>query len=136
MSEHYNNNNNEHPLKIKDYITIYDYYDQPLSFTFITSEEDKVYYSRLVDYEESTRTDIFWVNETSLPTIKEAEKGKITLYELMTMTDKVFILKSNQKGTQVEFMPLEEAMGRYAQCLPDREAILVDEFNELDELEG
>lgn len=114
-------------IQFMDYLTIYDYYDQPLSFTFELN--DKFYYARLIDYEEETRTDVFWVNEVDKESIKRYEEGKLSLYDLMTGIEDnqpIYIFTSQDLADRepITRLTIQQALEKYAQMLPDKDRVL------------
>lgn len=114
-------------IQFMEYLTIYDYYDQPLSFTFELN--DKFYYARLIDYEEETRTDVFWVNEVDKESIKRYEDGKLSLYDFMVGIEDnqpIYIFTSHELEDRepITRLTIQQALEKYAQMLPDKDRVL------------
>ena len=109
------------------YKTVYDYYDQPLSFTF--ELYSKLYYANLIDYEEDTNTDIYWVNEVDEEAIEQAENKVDTLYDFMTGLEEdefVYIIASRELSGRslITRLTQQQALDKYATKLPDRDTYL------------
>lgn len=109
------------------YKTVYDYYDQPISFTF--ELYSKLYYANLIDYEEGTNTDIYWVNEVEEVTIRQSEEGNLTIYDLMTGLEEdefVYIIASSDLSgsSLITRLTQQQALDKYATNLPDRDTHL------------
>lgn len=117
----------ESDLENIKYKTVYDYYDQPLSFTF--ELYSKLYYANLIDYEEDTNTDIFWVNEVDEESIEQAENKEHTLYDFMTGLEEdefVYIIASRELSgsSLITRLTKQQALDKYATKLPDRDTYL------------
>ena len=109
------------------YKTVYDYYDQPLSFTF--ELDSKLYYANLIDYEEDTNTDIYWVNGIEEVTIRKSEEGNLTIYDLMTGLEEdefVYIIASRELSgsSLITRLTQQQALDKYATKLPERDTYL------------
>ena len=109
------------------YKTVYDYYDQPISFTF--ELHSKLYYANLIDYEEDTNTDIYWVNEVDEEAIEQAENKVDTLYDFMTGLEEdefVYIIASRELSGRslITRLTQQQALDKYATKLPDRDTYL------------
>ena len=109
------------------YKTVYDYYDQPISFTF--ELYSKLYYANLIDYEEDTNTDYYWVNEVDEETIEQAENKEHTLYDFMTGLEEdefVYIIASRELSgsSLITRLTQQQALDKYATNLPDRDTYL------------
>lgn len=109
------------------YKTVYDYYDQPLSFTF--ELYSKLYYANLIDYEEDTNTDIYWVNEVDEEAIEQAENKVGTLYDFMTGLEEdefVYIIASRELSGRslITRLTQQQALDKYSTKLPDRDTYL------------
>ena len=112
--------------KIK-YKTVYNYYDRPISFTF--ELDSKLYYANLIDYEEGTNTDIYWVNGIDEVTIRQSEEGNLTIYDLMTGLEEdefVYIIASRDlSGSSLTTrLTKQQALDKYAMKLPERDTYL------------
>ena len=109
------------------YKTVYDYYDRPISFTF--ELYSKLYYANLIDYEEDTNTDIYWVNGVDEVTIRQSEEGNLTIYDLMTGLEEdefVYIIASSglSGSSLITRLTKQQALDKYATKLPDRNTYL------------
>lgn len=117
----------ESDLENIKYKTVYDYYDQPLSFTF--ELYSKLYYANLIDYEEDTNTDIYWVNEVDEESIEKAENKEHTLYDFMTGLEEdelVYIIASKELSgsSLITRLTQQQALDKYATKLPSRDTYL------------
>lgn len=117
----------ESDLENIKYKTVYDYYDQPISFTF--ELYSKLYYANLIDYEEDTNTDIYWVNGVDEESIEQAENKVGTLYDFMTGLEEdefVYIIASRELSgsSLITRLTQQQALDKYATKLPDRDTYL------------
>lgn len=109
------------------YKTVYDYYDQPISFTFELN--NKSYYALLIDYDVRTRTDYYWINEVDEESIEQAENKEHTLYDFMTGLEEdefVYIIASRELSgsSLITRLTQQQALDKYATKLPDRDTYL------------
>lgn len=69
-----------------EYVSIYDYYDGPLNFTFTKKGSNQLYYAHLIDV--TNDSDIFLIVAVSEKRMKEAEKCTIDLRTLMLQPER------------------------------------------------
>lgn len=112
--------------QIIEYVKIYEYYDGYLSFLCVHSDDNKIYYGRLIDYIDSC--DVHWIVPVTKKQIQAAEAGEIDVRSLMTEFegDKPAIIIEVDYNNPIE-LTLEEAMNQYGGALPEKGLLLIND---------
>lgn len=117
-----------------EYVTIYSYFDAPLSFTF--NLDGKLYFAHLVDYDVNEDVDIYWVTEVSSERVKLSEDGKLTIADLLShkgkvgeIEERIYFVRSrrDREDSEIKSYTLSEAMKKYKRYLPKGDDYLESE---------
>lgn len=110
------------PFKQKNIYHVYDYYDEPILYSF-TSETGQFYIANFIDYEEKSDTNVWAFLPITFEKLYHLENGDISLLNLYEnpVSDIIFIEKKSLKKDEFFIQKTSEIEPR---CLPDKDYFL------------
>lgn len=110
------------PFKQINIYHIYDYYDEPILYSF-ASETGELFVANFIDYEENSDTDVWAFLPVTFDKLRHLENSDISLLDLYKnpVSQITYIEKKNTD--QDEFF-IEETAKIKSSCLPDEDSFL------------
>ncbi|MBI0021877.1 DUF6575 domain-containing protein [Lactobacillus sp. W8172] len=110
------------PFKQINIYHIYDYYDEPILYSF-TSDTGQLYIANFIDYEEKSDTDVWAFLPVTFDKLRHLENSDISLLDLYKnpVSKITFIEKKNTD--QDEFF-IQETSEISSSCLPDEDSFI------------
>ncbi|RMC55081.1 DUF6575 domain-containing protein [Lactobacillus sp. ESL0261] len=110
------------PFKQINIYHIYDYYDEPILYSF-ASETGELFVANFIDYEENSDTDVWAFLPVTFDKLRHLENSDISLLDLYKnpVSQITYIEKKNTN--QDEFF-IEETAKIKSSCLPDEDSFI------------
>lgn len=113
---------NHSPFKQTNIYHIYDYYDEPILYSF-TSETGQLYIANIIDYEEKSDTNVWAFLPVTFDKLCHLENGDISLLDLYKnpISEVTYIEKQNRKQNEFFIQKTSEIEPIY---LPDKDSFI------------
>lgn len=110
------------PFKKINIYHIYDYYDEPILYSF-TSDTGQLYIANFIDYEEKSDTDVWAFLPVTFEKLRHLENSDISLLDLYKNPVSQFTFIEKKSTNQDDFF-IEETSEINSSCLPDEDSFI------------